>query len=718
MTRTFAQDPARQQSSGYTVSQPHEPAERQAHRAADVVARGGSVAAWSFGSVPPSAPVHREESGKPPEAKGDKKDDKKEYQEAATTTLKAVLETDAGKKAKELVLATPLVKTTTDFFTTPIGLGTGGLLLGGALGGLAAAKQPLPFQLPAVPLEKIHPSLSGITGQVIIEGPVNAPTYVGLTLTFGGGSSTGTFGKEGQRPVQREPAETAAPPDLDTSGVAGVERSSGSPLEPSVRRTMEARFGYDFRGVRIHDDARGASAARGVAARAFTVGPHIGFAPGEFSPTTADGFRLLAHELAHVVQQESPRRIHRQPAPATEDKKKAEQGKAVDAVIKEFESVAATNQKLAEDVKAKPAETPKPTPGETAPATAGPGLTQARLGEQLEQLAARYDRARKIITDDLAGDAARSTRLKEAFVKAADASRAAAADAGRVNIVLIAAPKDTTDAFITNATKYADLYMQTVAKGDIVKQIAGFDSPESLMDTIEKTEPARMIRRIDIFCHGTIEPAHQIKFGAKWFRVDAVEAAAAKRADAAQTLATRTRFDGSTTIELHACRLGAPTSDPGTSGEATTTGTDFLTGFGASIGGRRGQEVVGYEQRWVPRRFELGGIKSTKELKGRQNKAFDDIAVKIWDAAMAGGTEAQSQLTDAERGGATVTRDRKIQIMRQLFDAAGGAWLIGHQYSGANPQSTDPEKDVKTSRDTFSNEADWTKRVLKVRVTP
>jgi hypothetical protein len=308
MTRTFADRPLSPTSTAYVVSHPHDPAERQAHDAADVVGRGGSVAGWRFDSVRPTAAVHRQETGKLAE----KRDDKKEYVEAATTTVKALLETKEGKKAKELVLSTPLVKQTKQFFTTPIGIGTGGLLVAGGLAGLAAAKQPLPFQLPAVPLEKVHPALAGITGQVVIEGPLNAPTFVGLTLTFGGSpGNAGALGQEGQRPVQREPAAVTPRPtaSLDTSGVAAVERSGGRPLEPSLRRRMEAQFGHDFSSVRVHDDGTAHAAARCLDAKAFTVGEHIALAEGQQATTSAEGRRLLAHELTHVIQQrDTPRR--------------------------------------------------------------------------------------------------------------------------------------------------------------------------------------------------------------------------------------------------------------------------------------------------------------------------------------------------------------------------------------------------------------------------
>ena len=66
---------------------------------------------------------------------------------------------------------------------------------------------------------------------------------------------------------------------------------------------MESRFGYDFSGVRIHDDARAAESSRAVDAKAYAVGADIAFGPGQYAPHTPQGRWLLAHELAHTVQQ-------------------------------------------------------------------------------------------------------------------------------------------------------------------------------------------------------------------------------------------------------------------------------------------------------------------------------------------------------------------------------------------------------------------------------
>jgi outer membrane protein OmpA-like peptidoglycan-associated protein len=73
---------------------------------------------------------------------------------------------------------------------------------------------------------------------------------------------------------------------------------AGRPLEPTVRGRMESRLGHDFGNVRVHHRPEQAQALH---ARAFTVGEDVTFAPGQYAPETAQGDRLLAHELGHVV---------------------------------------------------------------------------------------------------------------------------------------------------------------------------------------------------------------------------------------------------------------------------------------------------------------------------------------------------------------------------------------------------------------------------------
>jgi hypothetical protein len=344
------------------VSKPGDRHEREAERAADVVARGGSVSSWSFSAVPASAPdpVQREETGKP------KTDDEKK-KEAVTKAAEAALETKPGKELKEKVLADPVVKTVKDAVTTPAGLAVAGAAIGGGVAALGAAKKPLPFQPPSIPLDKITP---GLSADVKLEGPVNSPTFVGLSLTYKeqGPKAKKKSGsddyaaetarlrarlelakpeaqkaaekqeaddfvqawvarqrftipltpgaaprvedapkdeapkkEEEKAPVQPAPASPSAAPPAHAN-VDDALSGAGRPLDPSTRRSMEARFGYDFSGVRVHDDARAAATAAGIDAAAFAVGEDVVFGTGRYDPAGAEGRRLLAHELAHVVQ--------------------------------------------------------------------------------------------------------------------------------------------------------------------------------------------------------------------------------------------------------------------------------------------------------------------------------------------------------------------------------------------------------------------------------
>lgn len=91
--------------------------------------------------------------------------------------------------------------------------------------------------------------------------------------------------------------------DLVPPIVNEVLASTGQPLDPVDRAQIELRFGHDFSQVRIHTDPLAIESAEAVSAKAYTVGRDVVFGRGQYTPETNDGKRLLAHELAHVVQQ-------------------------------------------------------------------------------------------------------------------------------------------------------------------------------------------------------------------------------------------------------------------------------------------------------------------------------------------------------------------------------------------------------------------------------
>jgi hypothetical protein len=99
-------------------------------------------------------------------------------------------------------------------------------------------------------------------------------------------------------------------PDIEDQ----INNSSGGgqPLPMSVRAFFEPRFEYEFNDVRIHSDERAAQLARAIQARSFALGSNIFFDHGEYSPFTASGKKLLAHELTHVAQQRNARRLNKE----------------------------------------------------------------------------------------------------------------------------------------------------------------------------------------------------------------------------------------------------------------------------------------------------------------------------------------------------------------------------------------------------------------------
>jgi hypothetical protein len=125
------------------------------------------------------------------------------------------------------------------------------------------------------------------------------------------GGSAGTSGEceectkkeEGQQSVQRKAASRSAEPGIAPAIVHEALNSPGQPLPLASRKFFEARFGHDLKDVRIHTDAPAIESARRVNALAYTVGRDVVFGDRQHAPHTFAGRRLLAHELAHVVQQ-------------------------------------------------------------------------------------------------------------------------------------------------------------------------------------------------------------------------------------------------------------------------------------------------------------------------------------------------------------------------------------------------------------------------------
>jgi len=106
-----------------------------------------------------------------------------------------------------------------------------------------------------------------------------------------------------QQPVKLQTIQRKSGQGVDAFQVPLQAKNGGQPIPDQVRAKMEAAFGTDFSDVRIHVGQEASS----IGAIAYTWGTNIHFAPGQYSPHTIQGQKLLGHELWHVVQQKSGR---------------------------------------------------------------------------------------------------------------------------------------------------------------------------------------------------------------------------------------------------------------------------------------------------------------------------------------------------------------------------------------------------------------------------
>ena len=175
--------------------------------------------------------------------------------------------------------------------------------------------------------------------------------------------------RDKHNPLQRHSINQSGPsiaPDV----VHEVLQSPGQPLDTTTRTFMESRFGHDFSQVRVHTDAKAAESAQTVNALAYTVGHDVVFGAGHYQPITGEGQRLLAHELTHVVQQQSGFPLQRSLTIGYASDPAEREADAVAATISDHQSPVISSQRTSVLVQRQP----KPT----APTPALPGSPSCR----------------------------------------------------------------------------------------------------------------------------------------------------------------------------------------------------------------------------------------------------------------------------------------------------------------------------------------------------
>lgn len=147
-------------------------------------------------------------------------------------------------------------------------------------------------------------------------------------------------GEDEEKKLQKKEAGTSAAPSKSTSNYISSLNGKGKALPAEANQFFSARMGYDFSQVRIHTDKSAAESAKDMNAKAYAVGHHIVFNEGQYDAQSGTGKKLLAHELAHVVQQSDESQVQRMEdtetaelSPATQQV--SSQGKGTDTQNKE-----------------------------------------------------------------------------------------------------------------------------------------------------------------------------------------------------------------------------------------------------------------------------------------------------------------------------------------------------------------------------------------------
>lgn len=115
--------------------------------------------------------------------------------------------------------------------------------------------------------------------------------------------SPGMFFQAAAGKVQKKEAGTATTPGNGAGSYISTLNGKGHALSPKDNHFFSSKMGYDFSDVKVHTDKEAAESAKGINARAYTIGNNIVFNEGQYNTGSGEGKNLMAHELVHVMQQ-------------------------------------------------------------------------------------------------------------------------------------------------------------------------------------------------------------------------------------------------------------------------------------------------------------------------------------------------------------------------------------------------------------------------------
>ena len=153
-----------------------------------------------------------------------------------------------------------------------------------------------------MPEEFASGGMPGMTAQSLIGGVVGgAVSAIGGAISGAAHAAAGAIANVG-RALFKEREGGAA--DVTDPEAIRAQLGTGRSLDGGAKSQMESAYGANFASVRIHTDAKAQALSKSLNARAFTIGSDIAFDAGEYNPGTIVGDALIAHELAHVAQQQ------------------------------------------------------------------------------------------------------------------------------------------------------------------------------------------------------------------------------------------------------------------------------------------------------------------------------------------------------------------------------------------------------------------------------
>lgn len=198
-----------------------------------------------------------------------------------------------------------------------------------------------------------------------------------------GGASCPSCEEDKRLLVQREKLVGTEAASLSVSDSIVSDLGPGVPLDAATRSFFERRFGQDFSGVRVHTGSAAEQSAKSLDAHAYTTGHDVVFGIGRFAPGTTEGRRLMAHELAHVIQQVG--------------------GSAISSNQARHHAGVQYGQGTGPSVSRSLIQRDLATPSPTPAAPPQPDLTEAQVREAIRFNRDRYDEANTRLIQDILG---------------------------------------------------------------------------------------------------------------------------------------------------------------------------------------------------------------------------------------------------------------------------------------------------------------------------